>query len=514
MAGLTWRNAAHSLNALLFAAPKQLRPPKARRERSPILPAPATIAARPDGRSSKPSGPNVTHVPLAGGLRPADVFASVADTQFAQLLDWQAGTGTAYILLDPDETFTITLGELDPAHPGGAFRRLEQALAAWAARHGSTEWSGSGPVPFIGGAAGMFAYELAHDLERLPHRETLAPDTPVLSVGFYDAVAAFPANGDEALVLSPWDTPQSRTRRAHLEALIRQARPAQEPPQLACPPPKPAVTPDIYRATVARVIELIHAGDIFQANLAQRFDTTRPDGLTAFDIYRRLAGAAPAPFAAYLNLPDRQLVSSSPERFVEVSAHGHIRTEPIKGTRPRGKTPDEDRALAEELRHSAKDHAENVMIVDLLRNDISRIARDHSVKVEALCALESFANVHHLVSTVTGILAPEKTALDCLAACFPGGSITGAPKVRAMEVIQDLEPHPRGAYCGAIGFIGLNGAMDTSIPIRTLTVEGTQISYHAGGGIVADSDPQTEYDETLTKASAMRRALTGRTAGP
>jgi len=168
--------------------------------------------------------------------------------------------------------------------------------------------------------------------------------------------------------------------------------------------------------------------------------------------------------------------------------------------------------LARELSDSPKDRAENVMIVDLLRNDISRVAQDHSVKVEALCELHSFQNVHHLVSTVTGTLARDRSAIECLAACFPGGSITGAPKVRAMEIIRELEPHPRGAYCGALGFIGLSGAMDMSIPIRTLTVSGETITYHAGGGIVADSDPQAEYDETLTKASAMRRALTGDSA--
>ncbi|WP_425063600.1 aminodeoxychorismate synthase component I [Pyruvatibacter mobilis] len=450
-------------------------------------------------------------VPLGQDIRPVDVFAPVASEVFAQLLDWQAGCGTAYLLLDPDETLTITPGDLDPARAGSSFARLQHALDAWATRHGGYQTADTA-LPFTGGAAGMFAYELAYDLERLPGRGDLPAHTPVLTVGFYDAVAAFPQGADHAVIVSPWDTDKTRAKRTRLRTLIETARPATAPSTIACPAPSATVSPDDYRAAVARVIELIHAGDIFQANLTQRFDTTLPRGLTAFDIYQRLADRTPAPFAAFLTLPDRQLVSSSPERFLSVSADGHIRTEPIKGTRPRGATPDEDMRLARELSDSPKDRAENVMIVDLLRNDISRVAQDHSVKVEALCELHSFQNVHHLVSTVTGTLARDRSAIECLAACFPGGSITGAPKVRAMEIIRELEPHPRGAYCGALGFIGLSGAMDMSIPIRTLTVSGETITYHAGGGIVADSDPQAEYDETLTKASAMRRALTGDSA--
>jgi len=443
---------------------------------------------------------------VPAGVRPADIFAPLAAIPHAQLLDWQGGDGVAYILAEPAETLTIPLRDLAHGSAGGAFARLQAALDAWAGNGGHI--TGDAPVPFYGGAAGVFAYELAYDLEHLPARDGLDPLTPVLSVGFYDAVLALPAAETTAVILSPWDTAHTRAKRARLKRRIATATVAPPPSPIPCPRPRATVTPDAYRAAIARVIALIHAGDIFQANLAQRFETVLPDGLTPFDIYRRLAGTTPAPFAAHLTLDGRTYISSSPERFVKITPEGDVRTEPIKGTRPRGATPGQDARLARELLTSGKDRAENIMIVDLLRNDLSKVCADHSVTVDALCALHSFANVHHLISTVTGTLTGRTSPLACLRACFPGGSITGAPKVRAMEIIRQEEPHPRGVYCGAIGFVGLNGAMDTSISIRTLTIDGTAISYHAGGGIVADSNPDAEYAETLTKASAIRAALT------
>jgi len=472
---------------------------------------PTLPTALPDAAAKTANDPAATaiweQVPLPEGIQPGDIFAPIAERPFSQLLEWQGSDGTSYILTDPVRTLTIAMQDLDATAPGGGFRRLQTALEDWSNEHAFV--AGALPVAFAGGAAGFFAYELAHDLERLPGRDRLQPETPVLTVGFYDTVLAFPKNADHALALSPWDTPETAARRAGLCALVRDAvRPP--PPQLErSAEPIPTITPDAYRQCVARVIELIHAGDIFQANLAQRFDALLPDTVSAFDIYRRLSQDTPPPFAAHVTLPDRTLVSSSPERFLKITATGTVRTEPIKGTRPRGTTPEHDQALAQELRNSPKDRAENVMIVDLLRNDLSRTCADHSVRVEALCELHSFTNVHHLISTVTGRLRPDATPMECMAACFPGGSITGAPKVRAMEVIADEEPHPRGAYCGSIGFIGLDGALDTSIAIRTLTITGSKASYHAGGGIVADSTPQDEYEETLTKASAMRAALMG-----
>ena len=216
----------------------------------------------------------------------------------------------------------------------------------------------------------------------------------------------------------------------------------------------------------------------------------------------------PAPFAAYLNTGEVQIVSASPERFLELQGR-QVETRPIKGTRPRGATPEEDRRLGAELLASEKDRAENVMIVDLLRNDLSRVCRDHTVLTPEICVLESFATVHHLVSTVTGELRPGLDAVDLLRATFPGGSITGAPKIRAMEIIAELEPTRRGPYCGAIGWLGGDGWMDTSITIRTYAIKDGMVAFQAGGGIVADSDPAAEYEETLDKARALIEALQG-----
>jgi para-aminobenzoate synthetase component I len=261
-----------------------------------------------------------------------------------------------------------------------------------------------------------------------------------------------------------------------------------------------------YEVAVARVIEYILAGDIFQANISQRFRAELPDGADALALYRRLRRRNPAPFAALLDYGDVAIVSASPERFL--SFHdGLVETRPIKGTRPRGATPEEDARLAAELLGSEKDRAENVMIVDLLRNDLSRVCRDHSVLTPEICTLESYATVHHLVSTVTGRLQPDVDSVDLLRATFPGGSITGAPKFRAMEIIAELEPTRRGPYCGAIGWLGFDGSMDTSITIRTYCLKGRTVTFQAGGGITADSDPAAEYEETLAKARALVAAL-------
>ncbi len=257
---------------------------------------------------------------------------------------------------------------------------------------------------------------------------------------------------------------------------------------------------------MGRVIDYIHAGDIFQANLSQRFRAALPAGANPYAMYRRLRTVNAAPFAAFFNTGDCQILSSSPERFVKITGD-QVEARPIKGTWPRGATPAEDAALAENLMTSEKDRAENVMIVDLLRNDISKVRRDHSVMVPELCSLESYARVHHLVSSVTGQLHPGTGAVDLLRACFPGGSITGAPKVRAMEIIAELELTHRGLYCGALGFIGYDGAMDSNIAIRTMALEDGAAVFQVGGGIVADSDPAGEYHETLAKAEALFAAF-------
>src|SRR5207248_2756933 len=253
-----------------------------------------------------------------------------------------------------------------------------------------------------------------------------------------------------------------------------------------------------------RAIEYIHAGDCFQVNLAQRLLLPAPP--SPVDVYRRLRERNAATFAGYFDLGDFVIASASPERFLRVE-RGMVETRPIKGTRPRGATPAQDKVRAEELLDSAKDRAENVMIVDLLRNDLGRVCRYGSVRVPALCRLESYRFVHHLVSEVRGQLREGLGPVDLLRAAFPGGSVTGAPKIRAMEIIAELEPTARGAYCGSFGYLGFDGSMDTSILIRTFTAGRGWLQFPVGGGIVADSVPEREYEETWDKAEGLLRAL-------
>ena len=259
---------------------------------------------------------------------------------------------------------------------------------------------------------------------------------------------------------------------------------------------------------VERIKDWIAAGDIYQVNLSQAFEAEVSGG-SLFGLYEALRDASPAPMAAWLSLDGREILSSSPETFLKISGRG-IETRPIKGTRPRFEDPDEDRRSAYELQTSAKEIAELVMITDLLRNDLGQVCEFGSVEVSEMLQLESLGQVHHLVSTVTGTLRRETDAIDALAACFPGGSITGAPKKRAMEIIRQLEEKPRGIYCGAIGWFGANGESSFNIAIRTLIRDGRKLIYQVGAGIVADSDPEKEYEETLHKAAGIRLAVARR----
>jgi len=260
-----------------------------------------------------------------------------------------------------------------------------------------------------------------------------------------------------------------------------------------------------FIAGVRRIKEWIAAGDIYQVNLSQAYQATVRGG-SLFGLYEALRDASPAPMAAWLSLAGREVLSSSPEMFLKMSGR-RIETRPIKGTRPRFAAADEDRRSAFELQTSAKEIAELVMITDLLRNDLGQVCDFGTVAVAEMLQLESLAQVHHLVSTVTGTLRPGVDGVTALAACFPGGSITGAPKLRAMEIIRELEPSPRGIYCGALGWLGFNGESSFNIAIRTLIRDGERLVYQVGAGIVADSDPQKEYEETLHKAAGIRLAI-------
>ena len=264
-------------------------------------------------------------------------------------------------------------------------------------------------------------------------------------------------------------------------------------------------TRENYLRTVERVIEYIDAGDIFQANLSQRLLTRASTGST--ELYARLRLVNPAPFAGLMQWDDWSIMSASPERFLSVT-NGEIETRPIKGTRQRKRGPEADLFTRDELRQSEKDRAENVMIVDLLRNDLSRVCLPGTVRVPQLCTVEAYETVQHLVSEVRGQLDPQYTIWDLFRATFPGGSISGAPKVRAMQIIAELEPTVRGPYCGSLFYVGANGKTDSNLLIRSFVQRHGWLQCHVGGGIVAQSNPEAEYEETLTKAAGMLRALT------
>jgi para-aminobenzoate synthetase component 1 len=386
----------------------------------------------------------------------------------------------------------------------------------------------AGLPPFQGGAAGYLGYELGGRFERLPPKGNSRPRTPDASIGIYDWVVAWDHQLGRAWIISTGmpDVGAARERRA-LErmrfveaALVDRVNPG-ERLEYDTVPDRPETFPvpaapewlrssfsrSDYEAAVARVVEYILAGDVFQVNLSQRFEAPAPADPVAF--YRRLREASPAPFAALLEFDDVAIVSASPELFLHYDPVTRlVETRPIKGTRPRAPDPAEDLRLKRELQGSEKDRAENVMIVDLLRNDLSRVCDPGSVEVPSLLAIESHPTVHHLVSTVRGRLSPGRTWADLLRATFPGGSITGAPKIRAMEIIAELERTARGPYTGAIGYWSVTGAMATSIAIRTCIIAQERAYFHAGGGIVADSEPAAEYQETLDKARAIISALT------
>lgn len=359
-------------------------------------------------------------------------------------------------------------------------------------------------APFSGGALGYFAYDLARRFTRLP-AVVKAPDPlPEMAVGIYDgAVLVDHAARTCRLLAQP--TPSGRAWASDIQALLKQPMPAGDAQAFRLSrAPQANFTQDHYQRAFAAVQDYIRAGDCYQVNLSMCF--AAPCQGHPWPLYQALRRHNPAPYSAWLNFPFGQVLSSSPERFLAMR-DGMVETRPIKGTRARAADAGEDAARARELAGSAKDRAENLMIVDLLRNDLGKVCVPGSVAVPALFQVESFATVHHLVSTVTGRLAPGKDAIDLLAACFPGGSITGAPKQRAMEIIEALEPHRRGVYCGAIGYLGFDGAMDLNIAIRTLACAGGQVRFCAGGGLVADSEAAAEYQECLDKASALRDVL-------
>ena len=371
------------------------------------------------------------------------------------------------------------------------------------------------PVPFVGGAVGYFSYDLGHFIERLP--DTVIDDLqlPECYLAFYDAVVAYDHLEGKTFVIStgfPELQESQRLRRAEERLKELKNRTLLSPP--------PQISEDVlagagaklranfshenYLKAVETAREYICAGDIFQVNLSQRFESDIP--VPPYELYKRLRKINPAPFANYFGFDGVSIVGASPERFLKVRSDW-VETRPIKGTKPRGKTAQEDDELARSLRASFKDRAENVMIVDLERNDIGRVCRYGTVKVTELAVLETYPTVFHLTSTVVGQLREGKNRIDLLKATFPGGSITGAPKVRSMEIIDELEPTCRSVYTGSLGYLSFNGDMDLDIVIRTIIVKDSRAYFQVGGAITYDSDPEAEYIETLDKGRAMMQAL-------
>lgn len=365
--------------------------------------------------------------------------------------------------------------------------------------------------PFHGGAVGYFSYDLGRHFEKLPEQARDDLVTPDLCLGFYDVFCAVDVRDNSVCLVSTGRPYKGRKAEDWAYRRLQRVKQmlAERPRNFSAVPGKAgSMYRDFdrrgYMRAVQKVIDYIYAGDIFQANLSQRFALDY-EGDT-WSLYLALRRINPAPFAAYLNFGSFRVLCSSPERFLKVEG-SRVETRPIKGTRPRGRTPAEDRELQEELLNSEKDRAELMMIVDLERNDLGRVCQVGSVKVPQLFRLEEYATVFHLVSTVEGILPGDKGVVDVLRAAFPGGSITGAPKIRAMEIIEELEPVRRGIYTGSIGYIGFDGVADLNIVIRTIIAKGKKLYFQVGGGITADSQPAAEYRETIDKARALIRAL-------
>ena len=364
--------------------------------------------------------------------------------------------------------------------------------------------------PFQTGLIGYLGYDLAPLLENLSRKARLDTWFPDLQFPLYDTAVTIDHQTDEVTLHA---TDYLGEGRGALEERCRTWRNALAGGVAPKPLPKGEISNFIanfsrqgYLGGVSRALEYIHAGDIFQVNLSQRFDAI--GSIDPLSVYTKLKETSPAPFSAFLRTDKQAIVSASPEWFYSTRGD-RIVTRPIKGTRRRGQTPEEDHALAAELLASPKDRAELTMIVDLERNDLGRVCRYGTVKVREPLTIESFAQVHHLVATVEGRLKPQTTPIDVIRALVPGGSITGAPKIRAMEIIDELEPTRRSLYTGALGYYSLGGASAFNILIRTLLVEGIRLRYQVGGGIVADSDPVAEYDETLHKGRGIREVLEG-----
>ena len=472
-----------------------------------------------------PNSNQATAPPVVRELRPlpdaVDVFQRLKHLPYALFLDSALRNSVlgrySFVAADPFDFVQVCLQD------GDALKHLQERMLPFASQHVPDL------PPFQGGAAGLWSYDLGRQWERLPVPKFDPYPLPAMAVGLYDVVVAFDHQTRRAWIIShgwPATGPTERQRRASARAdefatLLQQTPdtvPAHPSINMAAqlPPLHPVVKAGLpkglmsnfteaeYLKAAPQAIDYIHAGDVFQVNLSQRLFFPAQDDPCS--LYLRLRQRNPAPFAGYFDWGGGQILSASPERFLRVE-NREVETRPIKGTRHRAGLPEADLFTGDQLQASAKDRAENIMIVDLMRNDLSKVCEADSVQVTQLCRVENFQFVQHLVSEIRGRLRPECGPLDLLRGAFPGGSITGAPKPRAMEIITELEQTARGAYCGSLGYLGFDGGLDTSILIRTLTAGGPWWQISVGGGIVAQSEPREEYEETWHKAQGMLRAL-------
>ena len=442
-----------------------------------------------------------THLPYAANA--AAYFAAIADLPWAVWLD-SGGRGRYDILCAQPIATLVTHGIVTEITNATGVQRLTVDPFDLLRQQLGAPVAAIPDIPFLGGALGYWGYDLARRLFILPTQAQETEHLPDMMVGIYDWAIVLDHQEKTTRLVSQQREQATVQVLPQILARLQQSSDMSREKFKVHGRIQSNFTRAGYQSAFDVIQGYLHAGDCYQVNLAQRYAARASgDSLPAYLELRRMS---PAPYSAFLNFPQAQILCTSPERFLQVQ-QGRVETNPIKGTRPRHNNPHEDTKMAQELGHSDKDRAENLMIVDLLRNDLGKSCTPGSVQVPKLFELESFAQVHHLVSTVTGQLAPGRDALALLRDCFPGGSVTGAPKQRVMQIIEQLEPHRRGVYCGAIGYIGFDGNMDSNIAIRTLVFADGEIRFWAGGGIVADSNADAEYQETLDKAAAMLKVL-------
>lgn len=440
-------------------------------------------------------------------LDPADDFERLSGQRYALLFDSNCpgapGNHFSYFCWAPieiieakDGLITITNREQVSTFAGDPFDIL----------HGRVELYGMDKAydpdlpPFQGGAAGMFGYDLGRGLETLPEEAQDELNCPDMMIGIYDQIIAYDHELEKAWLIIHAKDQRDFELKKRMFLSLSSEKTSHTPSAIEWFSDK---TNEDYMDDVQHIIDEIYNGEVYQVNLSRRLQAELPNEFSKYGHYQHLRDINPAPFSAFMNFGDIQMASCSPEQFLEVN-DDIIVTRPIKGTLPSSKNPDE-------LLNSTKDRAENLMIVDLMRNDLSKVSDYMSVTVPKLFDIETYEGVHHMVSTIASRLRPGKTSIDVLKSCFPGGSITGAPKIRAMEMIEDLEPFRRGPYCGSLGMIGFDGYMNTSITIRTLIYRNDSVYLQTGGGIVADSVPGKELDETLDKAAKILESFEQKT---